>query len=162
MTPLEILDAAIAAGDLEAIAEARRLMTAKPAKAAKKTNALTDEEPVDDDGDEGDIPEDTGATDSRVECVKRPISTKPRKNKFKDRGEPFNYTPQDKKVLEQVAQQKREDRHELRPAHKKVKATCRDCKKTYLIDPSIHIVNSSVEGVKIAFLCSACLNAKGG
>lgn len=149
MNPLEMLDAAIAAGDLKGIAEARRLM------------AETSEEVV--DGGEqpiNDIPDDDGSGGShRTQCVKRPISTAPRKNKFKDRGEAKADTEIDKKLIAPLIKAGREP---SRPPHKKVRATCRECHKTYNVDPSMHIISGNVEGVAITFLCSSCLYSKTG
>ncbi len=146
MTPMEMLDAAIAAGDLEAIVEARQLMAA-----AAEAPIDGEDEPV--RRTSHDIPDDDGGGgDTRIQCAKRPIDKKPRKNKFKDGNQAIADTKEDKLLTKNLMP--RAARESSRPAFKKVKATCRECRQDYMVDPTMVIIDAVVEGERISYLCS--------
>jgi len=155
-----MLDAAIEANDIKKIKAARK----KLAKAAETLLPSGEENEVEVESLESEspvshIPDDDGDSQDKRYCVKRPIDTKPRKNKFKDRGQSKEDIETDKKLLNKVVNLGRE---KARPAHRKVKATCRDCNKQYMVDPMSHILSGNVEGHAITFLCSSCLYKKIG
>jgi len=164
MSPLEMLDAAIESGDIKKIKAARKLLAKPVKKLAKPVETLdsseeNEVESLESESPVSNIPDDDGGGQDKKYCVKRPIDTKPRKNKYKDRGQLKEEVETDQKLLSKIVSIGRE---KVRPPHKKVKATCRDCNKTYMVDPSMHVLSGSVEGHAITFLCSSCLYKKIG
>lgn len=161
MTALEKLDLAIESGDIKKIKAARKLLakTPKATKVPKIATVESDEESLETESPDISIPDDDGSGDGKRQCVKRPLDTGPRKNKYNDRGQSNEDVEIDQKLLKKLVQTGRES---ARPAHKKVKARCRDCSNAYMVDPTMHILTGNIEGHAITFLCSNCLNKKIG
>ena len=163
---LELLDEAIAAKDLEAIASISKKLKAKPKPVKKAKIKVVEEEQVDEDFEDDEspvraasIPDDDGNLDDRRYCRRVPFNTKKRKNTFKDDVNITDDAESDKKVIKMLGTLTRKKK---RAPARKIKAKCKECNNTYMVDPSTTLVGVIIEGESVPYTCSGCLNKKGG